>query len=278
MVERLVYTERAGGSNPSLPKFLMRQKNFFKDNFFYSTFLYYFQSNFFMLFSRFIIPYLFYWWWAFFVVTFKIGLLTIICDFKQGKHVHIIFTHVPFAWVSLIIYMILTLLAITFFISKSQIIIYLAKALAPSGLLLIFITLITGGFWSAPTWGKFWAWDIRLISVLILLIIYFIYVFLIYAFEDNIDVLLYSNLMLILGVLDVPVVKFCVYWWGTIHQISSMNPNKGLIYRFLLLLLACFLILISLSTLIFFFLNIRLQLILKKKKNLQMVISKLQKI
>jgi len=170
----------------------------------------------------------------FLLLLLKVILLTIICyfvtivikeDFQQSQNYNIIYIHVPSAWISLLLYSSIALISLFYLIYKYSLISSIAKILAIIGINFSLITLITGSIWGKPTWGHFWVWDARLTSALILFILYLGYI-IIYDFYDNI-IKTNSSVLAILGFINIPIIKYSVYWWNTLHQSSSISINQS---------------------------------------------------
>jgi heme exporter protein C len=169
-------------------------------------------------------------------------------DFQQGENYRILFIHVPSAWMSLLIYLLLTLTSAGFFFNKHPIFVYCSRILCAIGALFTCLTLVTGSLWGKPMWGTFWVWDARLTSVLILL---FIYLGALLLYEWSPDV---APLFVLIGLLNIPIIKFSVNWWNTLHQSSSITqfgteihismllPMNILFFEFVLLVFLLFLL------------------------------------
>ena len=162
-----------------------------------------------------------------FIIFLSIGLTESLIlspeDYKQSHSVRIMYVHVPAAWISIGIFSTLTILSIVGFIFKIRNFFLIAKSLAPSGFVFCIIALVTGSIWGKPTWGTWWAWDARITSMLILSLFYFIYLLAWRIFEKNDQVLKITTSITILGVINVPIIKYSVDWWNTLHQQSSIN-------------------------------------------------------
>ena len=162
-----------------------------------------------------------------FIVVLTIGLIEALVlspkDYKQSDAVRIMYVHVPAAWITLSIFSSLALLSVGSFIFKNKNFALVAKSLAPSGFIFSVIALITGSIWGKPTWGTWWAWDARITSMLILALFYGIYLLAWRIYEDKEQVIKITSLIAILGVINVPIIKFSVDWWNTLHQPSSIN-------------------------------------------------------
>jgi heme exporter protein C len=162
-----------------------------------------------------------------FIVVLTIGLTEALVlspeDYKQSDAVRIMYVHVPAAWISLGIFSILALLSVGSFVFKNKNFALIAKSLAPSGFVFNIIALITGSIWGKPTWGTWWAWDARITSMLILALFYGMYLLAWRIYEEKEQVIKVTSLIAILGVVNVPIIKFSVDWWNTLHQPASIN-------------------------------------------------------
>ena len=162
-----------------------------------------------------------------FIVILSIGLTEALIlspeDYKQSHSVRIMYVHVPAAWISLGIFSAITFLSIVGYIFKIRNFFLIAKSLAPSGLVFNIIALITGSIWGKPTWGTWWAWDARITSMLILVLFYIMYLVAWRIFEDKDKVFKVTTIITILGIINVPIIKYSVDWWNTLHQPASIN-------------------------------------------------------
>ena len=162
-----------------------------------------------------------------FIVILSIGLTEALIlspeDYKQSHSVRIMYVHVPAAWISLGIFSVITILSIVGYIFKLRNFFLIAKSLAPSGLVFNIIALVTGSIWGKPTWGTWWAWDARITSMLILALFYLMYVVAWRIFEDDDKVFKVTSIITILGIINVPIIKYSVDWWNTLHQPASIN-------------------------------------------------------
>jgi heme exporter protein C len=148
-------------------------------------------------------------------------------DYQQGVMVKIMYLHVPSAWLSLGIYGLMTMMSIIYLVTKTPLAAIIAKAATPIGLLFTLVVLISGIFWGRPMWGVWWVWDARLTSVLILFFIY-MGLILIYRLENKQNkVLKIASFYTILGFINIPIVKFSVDWWNTLHQPASVLRLDG---------------------------------------------------
>ena len=162
-----------------------------------------------------------------FIIVLSIGLVEALFlspeDYIQSHSVRIMYVHVPSAWISLGIFSLIALLSVGSFIFKNKNFSLIAKSLAPSGFVFNVIALVTGSIWGKPTWGTWWAWDARITSMLILVLFYSMYILAWRIFDKKEQVTKITSIIAILGVINVPIIKFSVDWWSTLHQNSSVN-------------------------------------------------------
>ncbi len=157
------------------------------------------------------------------VVGLYISFFVAPTDFRQGEAYRIMFIHVPAAWMSMFIYVVMAVYATAGFVWNTRLSSMMARSLAPTGALFTFIALWTGSFWGKPMWGTWWVWDARLTSELILLFLYIGYMSLYAAIEEPRRAARASGLFALVGVINVPIIYFSVQWWNTLHQGSSIN-------------------------------------------------------
>ena len=146
------------------------------------------------------------------------GLFVAPTDYQQGESYRIIFIHVPAAWMSLFIYVVMAVSAAIGMIWQIRLADMIAAASAPIGAWFTFLALVTGSLWGKPMWGAYWVWDARLTSELILLFLYFGYMALQSAIEDQRTADKASGLLAIVGVVNIPIIHYSVEWWNTLHQ------------------------------------------------------------
>ena len=162
-----------------------------------------------------------------FIVVLSIGLLEALVlspeDYKQSHSVRIMYVHVPAAWISLGIFSVITLLSFFGYIFKIQNFFLISKSLAPSGFVFNIIAIITGSIWGKPTWGTWWVWDARITSMLILLMFYGLYLLTWRIYDEKEKAYKASTIVCILGIINVPIIKYSVDWWNTLHQPASVN-------------------------------------------------------
>ena len=148
-------------------------------------------------------------------------------DYYQGISFKIMFIHVPTAWLSLIIFFSMGISSIIGLIFKSPTSFTISRALSPIGLIMSIVVLVTGSIWGNLTWGTYWVWDARLTSMLILTFIYIGHLFLLYSFEHFQKADFAASILAIIGLINLPIVKFSVDWWTTLHQGSSVFKVGG---------------------------------------------------
>ncbi len=139
-------------------------------------------------------------------------------DYQQGESFRIIYVHVPSAWMSLFVYMVLAAAGITGLVWKVKVADALARASAPLGAAFTFLALATGSLWGKPMWGAWWVWDARLTSELILLFLYLGYIALQGAIEDRRMAARAGAVLAIIGLINIPIIHYSVEWWSTLHQ------------------------------------------------------------
>ena len=208
-----------------------------------------------------------------FLLTLIIGLLEALVfspeDYLQGDSVRIMYVHVPSAWISLGIFSIMALLSLMVFIFKNKFFFLIAKSLAPSGFIFSIIALVTGSIWGKPTWGTWWAWDARITSMLILALFYSMYLLSWRIFENKNYVVKVTSLIAILGAINVPIIKFSVDRWSTLHQTASINIlSKTTIHSSMLIPLGIMTAAFALFSLLIFLMKYNTELIKIKNKGL----------
>ncbi len=156
-----------------------------------------------------------------------LGLFASPADYQQGESVRIMYVHVPAAWMALFCYTALAGAAAVALIWKHPLADLAAKATAPIGASFTFLALVTGSLWGKPMWGTWWVWDARLTSMLVLLFLYLGYMALNTAFDDPSRGAKSSAILALVGFVNVPIIKFSVDWWNTLHQPSSVVKTGG---------------------------------------------------
>src|SRR5215213_4019860 len=156
-----------------------------------------------------------------------VGFFVAPTDAQQGEVYRIIFIHVPAAWMSMFIYLVMAFWAAAGLALNTRLSSMMACALAPTGALFTFIALWTGSLWGKPTWGTYWVWDARLTSELVLLFLYFGFMALQAAIDDPRRGDRAGALLAIVGVVNIPIIYFSVKWWNTLHQGASVSLTKA---------------------------------------------------
>ena len=208
-----------------------------------------------------------------FIVVLCIGLVEALFispeDYIQSHSVRIMYVHVPSAWISLGIFSLIALLSVGSFIFKNKNFSLIAKCLAPSGFVFNIIALVTGSIWGKPTWGTWWAWDARITSMLILVLFYSMYILAWRIFDKKEQVIKITSIIAILGAINVPIIKFSVDWWSTLHQNSSVNLlSETSIHPSMLVPLLIMTAAFSLFSLLIFLMKYNTELIKIKNKGL----------
>jgi heme exporter protein C len=157
------------------------------------------------------------------VVGLVIGLGIAPTDFQQGEAYRIIFIHVPSAWMSMFIYLVMAFWGAMALGFNTRLSAMMAQSLAPTGALMTFIALWTGSLWGRPTWGTYWAWDARMTSELILLFLYLGVIALRNAIDDPRRADRACAVLSLVGAINIPIIYYSVKWWNTLHQGSSIN-------------------------------------------------------
>jgi heme exporter protein C len=148
-------------------------------------------------------------------------------DFQQGEGYRIIFIHVPAAWMSMFIYIVMAGWAALGLALNTRLSGMMAQALAPTGAIMAFLSLWTGAFWGKPMWGAWWVWDARLTSALILFFLYIGFIALQAAIDDPRRADKAGAILALVGVVNVPIIYFSVKWWNTLHQGASVSLTKA---------------------------------------------------
>jgi heme exporter protein C len=156
-----------------------------------------------------------------------LGFFVAPTDFQQGEAYRIIFLHVPAAWMSMFLYVVLALWGAVGFVLNTRLSGMMASAIAPTGALFTFIALWSGALWGKPTWGTWWVWDARLTSELILLFLYVGFIALKASIDDPRRADRAAAVLALVGVVNVPIIYFSVQWWNTLHQGASVSLSKS---------------------------------------------------
>ena len=208
-----------------------------------------------------------------FIIVLTIGLVEALIlspeDYKQSHSVRIMYVHVPAAWISIGIFSTITFLSLIGYIFKIRNFFLISKSLAPSGFLFTIIALVTGSIWGKPTWGTWWAWDARITSMLILALFYVLYLVAWKIYDNDDKVFKVTSIITILGIINVPIIKYSVEWWNTLHQPASINIlSKSSIHVSMLYPLLIMTAAFALFSLLIFLMKYNTELIKIKNKGL----------
>nr|YP_007890513.1 ABC transporter subunit C [Andalucia godoyi]AGH24007.1 ABC transporter subunit C [Andalucia godoyi] len=162
----------------------------------------------------------------FLTIGLFLGLFSMNSDAQQGENARILYLHVPSAWMSLFLYSFMALLSLLYLIWYHPMAFLMAKLTAWIGTLFTFLTLVTGSLWGFPVWGTFWVWDARLTSVFVLFLFYLGYLVLVSSLPNP----KIPSILAIVGFLNIPIIKFSVEWWNTLHQTSSVSAMQSSIH------------------------------------------------
>jgi heme exporter protein C len=160
---------------------------------------------------------------ALLAVGLYMAFFTAPADYQQGETVRIMFIHVPSAWLAMFCYTLIAISALGSLIWRHPLADVSAKAAAPIGAAFAFLTLVTGSLWGKPTWGTYWVWDARLTSVLVLFFLYLGLIAIWNAIEEPSKAGRAAAILALVGVVNIPIIKFSVDWWNTLHQPASIS-------------------------------------------------------
>ena len=160
-------------------------------------------------------------------VGLYMGLFASPPDYQQGESVRIMYVHVPSAWMALFVYVVIALASASSLIWRHPLADLTARAASPLGAAFALLTLVTGSLWGEPMWGTWWVWDARLTSMLVLFFLYLGHMALMNAFEDQARGYRAAAVLALVGVINVPIIKYSVEWWSTLHQPASVLRLDG---------------------------------------------------
>ncbi len=210
---------------------------------------------------------------ALFIIVLLLGLVEALVlspeDYKQSDSVRIMYVHVPSAWISLGIFSVISILSFGVFIFKNKNFSLITKSLAPSGFVFSIIALVTGSIWGKPTWGTWWAWDARITSMLLLSIFYLLFITSWKITTDTSKAEKISSIIAVIGLINIPVIKFSVEWWNTLHQPASVKIlEETTIHSSMLTPLAIMTAAFALFSLLIFLMKYNTELLKIKNKGL----------
>ena len=191
-------------------------------------------------------------------------------DYLQGDSVRIMYVHVPSAWIGLACFTCIALLSITNFIFKIKNLTLISKSIAPLGLMFTCLAIVTGSLWGKPTWGTWWAWDARITSMIVLALFYISFIVAHKFIPQEAKANKVSSIVAIIGLINIPIIKYSVDWWNTLHQPASVKlTGTSTIHSSMLMpLLLMFFVLLLYCALIFL-MKYKTEIIRIKKKNLK---------
>jgi heme exporter protein C len=171
------------------------------------------------------------WLWILTAILFAVGLygavVTSPADYQQGETVRIMYVHVPAASLALMIYVAMAIFSAIAIIFRHPLADAAAKSAAPIGAIYCFLALATGSLWGRPMWGTWWVWDARLTSMFVLMLLYLGYMAVWQSIDEPHKAAAIARIVAIVGVINVPIVKFSVNWWNTLHQPASIIKMGG---------------------------------------------------
>ena len=190
-------------------------------------------------------------------------------DYLQGDTVRIMYVHVPSAWIGLAVFSLLALSTILNYLFKIKNLFIFIKSLAPIGLLFTCLAIVTGSLWGKPTWGTWWAWDARLTSMLVLMAFYTLYIFSIKFIKNEEKLPKILSLISVLGMINIPIIKYSVDWWSTLHQPASIKfIGTTTIHSSMLVPLFLMLLVLLLYCALIFLMKYKTEIIKIKKRNI----------
>ena len=200
------------------------------------------------------------------IVAFTFGLYFSLLqsppDYIQGDSMRIMYIHVPSAWFALMAYTILAGSSVLWFVTRNPIFSIIARSIAQIGMIFTLISLVTGSIWGKPTWGVWWVWDARLTSMLLLFFLYLAYIFLWQSITNKDLASKISAALAIVGFVNIPIIKFSVDWWNTLHQpatiskLSAPSIDISMMVPLFIMTFATFLFLITV-----FFIRLRIEIL-----------------
>jgi heme exporter protein C len=216
--------------------------------------------------------------WAVTIILFALGLYGALVsappDYQQGETVRIMFVHVPAAWLAMLVYTVMALASAVALIFPHPQADVAAKAAAPNGAVFCFLALATGSLWGKPMWGAWWVWDARLTSMFVLFLLYVGYIAIWQAIEEPTRAAMIARIVALVGFINIPIVKFSVDWWNSLHQPASVFKVGGpsiamsILWPLLVMGLAYSFLFVALQLM-----SIRSEIAARKLRNLQIARS-----
>ena len=208
----------------------------------------------------------------FLIIALTFALILSPPDYLQGDSVRIMYVHVPSAWIGLASFTGIALLSILSFIFKIKNLNLITKSIAPIGLLFTCLAITTGSLWGQPTWGTWWVWDARITSMVILSVFYILFILAHKLIEQKEKANKVSNIIAIIGLVNIPIIKYSVDWWNTLHQPASIKlDGASSIHSSMLLPLMLMLLVLLLYSALILLMKYKTEIIRIKKKNIKRV-------
>ena len=203
------------------------------------------------------------------IIGLSFALIFSPIDYLQGDSVRIMYVHVPSAWIALACFSFIAFLSIFNFIFKIKNFYLINKNLAPIGLLFTCLAIVTGSLWGKPTWGAWWVWDARLTSMVILMFFYFFYILSLKLISNQEFSIKVSSIIAIVGSINLPIIKYSVEWWSTLHQPASIKIfGSSTVHSSMLLPLFAMLLVFLLYCALIFLMKYKTEIIKVKRKNI----------
>ena len=204
------------------------------------------------------------------IIGLSFALVISPVDYLQGDTVRIMYIHVPSAWIGLSIFSIIAISTLLNYVFKIKNLFLLVKSLAPIGLMFTCLAIVTGSLWGKPTWGTLWAWDARLTSMLVLVLFYISFILSLRYLKDKEKLPKILSTISILGVINIPIIKYSVEWWSTLHQPASIKfLGTSSIHSSMLVPLFLMLLVLLLYCALIFLMKYKTEIIKIKKQNLK---------
>ena len=206
------------------------------------------------------------------IVALTFALILSPPDYLQGDSVRIMYVHVPAAWIGLATFSCIALLSLLSFIFKIKNLTLITKSIAPIGLMFTCLAIITGSLWGQPTWGTWWVWDARITSMVVLTIFYILFILTNKLIKQEEKANKISSIIAIFGLINIPVIKYSVDWWNTLHQPASIKlDGTSTIHSSMLAPLMLMLLVLLLYCALIFLMKYKTEIIRIKKKNIKRI-------
>ena len=208
----------------------------------------------------------------FLIVGLTFALILSPPDYLQGDSVRIMYVHVPAAWIGLAAFTSIALASILNFIFKIKNLNLITKSIAPIGLMFTCLAIVTGSLWGRPTWGTWWAWDARITSMVVLVIFYVLFIVSHKLIIQDDKANKISSIIAIFGLINIPVIKYSVDWWNTLHQPASIKlDGTSTIHSSMIVPLMLMLLVLLLYCALIFLMKYKTEIIRIKKKNIKRI-------